>query len=85
MTTIKYLIRPVIGVILFIIGLALFILPIPVGWFILGIATIFLAPYVRPMRRLMLWLEKKDPTKSKVLRRFRLWMNRWFPVVEKES
>lgn len=85
MSTIKYLIRPVVGSILLIVGLALFILPIPIGWFVLGIATIFLAPYIRPMNRMMAWLEMKDPTKSKVLRKFRRSMNRWFPRSEKES
>ena len=85
MATIQFLLRPLIGLVLFFTGAVLFVIPIPIGWFILGISTIFLAPYIPFMNRMMAWLELKDPTKKKVLRQFRRNMNRWFPHRQRQE
>lgn len=79
MSFIHFLLRPLIGGILFVAGVVLFIVPIPVGWFVLGLSAVFLSPYIPYMKRLIAWLERKDPTKTKVLYRFRCCMDRWFP------
>ncbi len=85
MLTLQLLLRPLIGIVLFVAGAVFFVIPIPIGWFILGISAIFLAPYVPFMNRLMAWLELKDPTKRKVLRQFRRNMNRWFPHRQRQE
>jgi uncharacterized membrane protein len=58
----KYII-PSIAVLILILGLVFMLIPfIPLGWPLVGIAALLLAPYVKFMRKFIKWLAGKDRT-----------------------
>jgi uncharacterized membrane protein YbaN (DUF454 family) len=54
-------IRPIIGGLLFLIGVVFMFLPmIPLGYLVLGASAVVLAPLSPPFRHLLRWLEERD-------------------------
>jgi len=57
----KKFIIPGIATIIFIAGLISMMLPfIPLGWILIALAALLLAPYLKSMRKFIGWLAKKD-------------------------
>lgn len=59
----KKLIIPGIAFLIFIGGLAALMVPfIPVGWLLIALSSLLLAPYLKPVRKFIGWLSQKDKT-----------------------
>lgn len=56
----RYII-PLIATGTFILGLICLVLPfLPFGWLLLFMTALLLTPYIKPMRKLLIWLIKRD-------------------------
>jgi hypothetical protein len=64
----KKFIIPGIATIIFIAGLISMMLPfIPLGWILIALAALLLAPYLKSMRKFIGWLVKKAGKKAVLL------------------
>jgi len=60
---VKKLIIPAIATLIFIAGLVSLALPfVPLGWLLIALASLLMAPYFKFMRKFIGWLAKKDTT-----------------------
>jgi len=80
MGRVKKLIVPFVALITFSLGIVCLMLPfLPFGWLLMGITTLLLVPYFRPLEKLFRWLAKKDKTgfsekARKTVEKFYLWI-----------
>ncbi|MDR7132215.1 hypothetical protein J2X69_004582 [Algoriphagus sp. 4150] len=59
----KKFIIPAIATLIFIGGLVSMVLPfVPLGWLLISLASLLMAPYLKFMRKFIAWLAKKDTT-----------------------
>ncbi|WP_192348937.1 hypothetical protein [Algoriphagus sp. Y33] len=59
----KKFIIPAIATLIFIAGLVSMVLPfVPLGWLLIALASLLMAPYLKFMRKFIAWLAKKDTT-----------------------
>lgn len=59
----KKIIIPAIAILIFIAGLVSLVLPfVPLGWLLIALASLLMAPYFKFMRKFIGWLAKKDTT-----------------------
>lgn len=65
-------IRPFFGFSLLVIGVILFILPIPLGLPIILVGLTLLTPEFKAFRRLVNWIENLSPKYGRQLRYFRM-------------
>tara|TARA_R110002072_G_scaffold299920_1_gene476214 strand:- start:163889 stop:164206 length:318 start_codon:yes stop_codon:yes gene_type:complete len=60
---VRKFIIPAIASLIFIAGLVALLVPfIPVGWLLIALASLLMAPYFQFMRKFIGWLAKKDTT-----------------------
>jgi hypothetical protein len=63
MSRAKKLIVPFVALMTFSLGIVCLMLPfLPFGWLLMGITTLLLVPYFKPLEKLFRWLAKKDKT-----------------------
>lgn len=58
--------RPLIGVVCFLIGIIVSFTPLPLGMFFMLTGVIMLSPEVKLFRSMLKWIEEKDPTKNQL-------------------
>jgi len=63
LASVKKLIIPAIASLIFIAGLIALMLPfVPLGWLLIALASLLMAPYFKFMRKFIGWLASKDTT-----------------------
>lgn len=78
MSWIIIILRPVFGLISLLLGLFFSIVPIPLGLPFLLVGAVLLSPEIKPLNRLIEWIEHRDPTPGRHLTRYRQWLMHLF-------
>ena len=78
MTWIIILLRPLLGLVSLLLGVFFAIVPIPLGLPFLLVGAVLLSPEIKPLKRLIEWIERRDPTKGKHFSRYHRQLLRFF-------
>lgn len=59
----KAYVIPILAVITFVLGTASLMLPfLPFGWALYALTALILMPYLKPLRKVFMWIAEKDST-----------------------
>lgn len=75
--------RYITGFLLLLLGVIFSVIPLPIGWMFLIAAALFLARDIPAIHRLILWAERRDPSRNKIMYTWRKKLIRRFPFLRR--
>jgi len=75
--------RYIAGFLLLLLGVVFSIIPLPIGWMFMVAAALFLARDIPAIHKLIVWIERRDPSRNKMIYTWRKKLIRQFPFLRR--